>query len=124
MILAELRSPVAVMAIVVALLMVYPGDNPAYGQAGGSEARDLFARDKVLEVELEMAEADWNLLRSEGRNLTDIFSGCFSSRLHLHTFSRRSIDRRRARLRCRRAQEGVSRVLIGSQAVAEAGFRP
>ena len=78
MILAELRSPVAVMAIVVALLMVYPGDNPAYGQAGGSEARDLFARDKVLEVELEMAEADWNLLRSEGRNLTDIFSGCFS----------------------------------------------
>ena len=78
MILAELRSSVAVMAIVVALLMVCPGDNPAYGQAGGSEARDLFARNEVLEVELEMAEADWNLLRSEGRNLTDIFSGCFS----------------------------------------------
>ncbi len=74
----ELRRPAAVGALVMALLIVCRGDNPVYGQSGGSEPRNLFIEGELLEVELEMAEADWNLLRLEGRALTDIFSGCFA----------------------------------------------
>ncbi len=47
---------------------------PAFGQA--SDARDpYFARDRVLDVAIEMAAEDWDRLRAQTRTYTGIFGG-------------------------------------------------
>jgi hypothetical protein len=37
----------------------------------------LFPRDRLLQVDLTVAPADWERLRHEGRTLNEIYSGCF-----------------------------------------------
>ncbi|MBW1901514.1 MAG: CotH kinase family protein, partial [Deltaproteobacteria bacterium] len=36
----------------------------------------LFAPDHLIQVDIEMAESDWDILRSQGRSMPHIFSGC------------------------------------------------
>ena len=66
-----------------ALLAACSGDEGGGGEAdagpgadGGSGDDDaLFAPDHLLEVEIEIAEADWDALRTESRSVLDIFGG-------------------------------------------------
>jgi hypothetical protein len=53
------------------------GDTDAGPDADGGPGEDdaLFAPDHLLEVEIEMAEADWNELRAQTRSFFDIFGG-------------------------------------------------
>ncbi|MDD9937620.1 MAG: CotH kinase family protein, partial [Myxococcales bacterium] len=50
------------------------GDGDAPAPEGG-----LFEPYRVLDVEVELAEADWEVLRYEGRKLSTIFTGCADS---------------------------------------------
>lgn len=58
------------------------GDGDAGSDAGdaGDDQTELSATvydpDALLEVELTLAEDDWELVRNEGRSLTDVFAGC------------------------------------------------
>ena len=53
------------------------GDTDAGPEADGGPGEDdaLFAPDRLLEVEIEMAEADWDELRAQTRTFFDIFGG-------------------------------------------------
>ncbi len=53
------------------------GDTDAGPDADGGPGADdaLFAPDHLLEVEIEMAEADWDELRAQTRSFFDIFGG-------------------------------------------------
>lgn len=42
---------------------------------GGCELGDLFDPDRLLEVEVVLKKEDWDALRSQGRNLLDLFEG-------------------------------------------------
>jgi CotH kinase protein len=58
-----------------------PGANAGAGDdtdAGAAAAPDapLFATDKVLDVDLTLADADWQRIRNEGRSLNEVFSYC------------------------------------------------
>lgn len=68
-----------VMACAVVACAMGPG--AVYGQAPPNSAagatRDLFAGEP-LEVALEIAPADWDVLRADGRTLPQILSGCFT----------------------------------------------
>ena len=72
----ETRRLGPVVALATALLVVCHGGNLVYGQSGDSQPRDLFIEGAVLEVDLDLAEADWDLLRSEGLSMPDLFAGC------------------------------------------------
>jgi hypothetical protein len=55
------------------------GGAPDLGDAGPPDAGDptaaLFASDHLVEIEIEMAEADWDELRTQTRSLFDILGG-------------------------------------------------
>ena len=77
-----MRSRVRVCVLAVAALVASSGGDTAYGQAASTaaraETRDLFSVEKPLEVALTVSRKNWNLLRSEGRRLPDVISGCAS----------------------------------------------
>ena len=37
---------------------------------------DLFPRDQLLEIEIELADEDWQRLRGEGKSINEVFSNC------------------------------------------------
>lgn len=39
-------------------------------------SQTLFAPDHLIEVEIEMDPADWDLIRNQGRRMVEVFSGC------------------------------------------------
>ena len=108
-----------------------PGDDqpePQAKQDGGvvdeaqlSEA--LFEAEKVLEVEVELAAADWDALRAEGRSLTHLH-GLRGQGLRLHDHEGKRDGRRPGARRGRRAQEGLPRLALHAQALAAPRLQP
>ena len=66
--------------LVLAALVASSRGDSAYGQASSAasraETRNLFSVEKPLEVALTVSQENWKLLRSEGRRLPDVISGC------------------------------------------------
>jgi hypothetical protein len=52
------------------------GDSDSDGDGDAEEPEGLFDPDHVVEVDLEIAPEDWDLIRHEGRGLASLFSGC------------------------------------------------
>jgi len=76
----RLRRRVCMFVLVLAALIAASGGDSAYAQsssaASRAETRNLFSVEKPLKVALTVSQENWNLLRSEGRRLPDIISGC------------------------------------------------
>src|SRR5688572_21318778 len=51
-------------------------DSVARDKAAPSGDAELYAPLRVLEVEVELAASDWDLIRQEGRTASQIVSGC------------------------------------------------
>src|SRR5262245_54589398 len=68
----------------------------ASGPASTGESPALFAADHVLEVEIELAPEDWDVLRYEGRTLSQIFSGCGEAYEYTRFVASVSVDGERA----------------------------
>ena len=76
MTLFELRSRAGVASFTCLVPLVIASISLAYAQPNAPDARDLFAAGEVLEIEIEMAESDWDTIRMEGRSLPHVLASC------------------------------------------------
>jgi spore coat protein CotH len=53
---------------------------------------ELFDPDRLLSIDIEMNPADYDVLRYEGRSLSEVFSGCISDYQYTHFEAQVSVD--------------------------------
>jgi hypothetical protein len=51
-------------------------DSGGTDAAPAEESVDLYAGDRVVDIQIELPERDWDTLREQGRTMQEVFSGC------------------------------------------------